>query len=268
MGGPRCGNFRDEQALTGPERTNVDLWDDRVPALLIHGSFVADPAETWIKQRPLAADRPLSILHRRGYGRGRPRSSSSFDGDVEDGLAALGAGAHLVGFSYGGVISLLMAAREPQLVRSLTLIEPPAFGVAPNHSEVRTLVERLSVLQPSAQFTPEAYRTAFLRALGGSPQEEPVFTSAERQAALAAMNEDPPGDASLDLTAVAAAAIPTLVVTGDWHPALDAIADELVRVLGAERAVISGARHAVQLTGEPFNRRLREFSQATERDRG
>ena len=44
--------------------------------------------------------------------------------------AALGDGAHLVGHSYGGVISLLAAAAAPGRVRSLTVIEPPALGVA------------------------------------------------------------------------------------------------------------------------------------------
>ena len=34
----------------------------------------------------------------------------------------------VVGHSYGGVIALLAAARRPELVRSLTVIEPPAFG--------------------------------------------------------------------------------------------------------------------------------------------
>jgi pimeloyl-ACP methyl ester carboxylesterase len=245
----------------------IDIWDDRPAAVLIHGSFAADPAETWAQQRPLGAGHRLLILHRRGYGRAAPRTSSSFDGDVNDGVELLGAGAHLVGFSYGGVIALLIAAMQPRLVRSLTLIEPPAFGVALNHPDVQAQVERLSVLYPSSRYTPEQYRTTFLRALGGNPQDSPVFTASERQAAIAAMNEAPPWEAPLDLGAIAAARIPTLIVTGDWNPALDAVADSLRCSLNAEHAVIPGARHAVQMTGEPFNRRLLAFWLAVEESR-
>lgn len=36
---------------------------------------------------------------------------------------------HLVGHSYGALIAMKLAAREPQLARTLTLYEPPAFGL-------------------------------------------------------------------------------------------------------------------------------------------
>jgi pimeloyl-ACP methyl ester carboxylesterase len=39
-------------------------------------------------------------------------------------------GDHLVGHSYGGVITLLAAGRRPTAVRSLTVIEPPGTRVA------------------------------------------------------------------------------------------------------------------------------------------
>ena len=56
----------------------------------------------------------------------------SIDLDVQAGEMAdlLGSGAHLAGFSYGGVIALLAAARRPEAVRSLTVIEPPCLGIA------------------------------------------------------------------------------------------------------------------------------------------
>jgi pimeloyl-ACP methyl ester carboxylesterase len=247
---------------------NFDVWDDRPAVILIHGSFAADPAETWAQQRPLATGHKLLILHRRGYGDATPRVLPGFAGDVEDGIALLGNGAHLVGFSYGGVIALLIAAKWPQLVRSLTLIEPPAFGAAMDHPEVQALVQRLSVLYPSERYSPEQYRVTFLRALGGDPRETPVFTPKERQASIAAMNEAPPWEAPLDLATVATAPFPKLIVSGDWHPALDATADVLERVLGAERAVISGARHAVQQMGEPFNERLVSLWERAERGCG
>ncbi len=131
---------------TTPDPT-ADVWDDRPPpAVLVHGSFAADPAWTWREQRPLAAARRLLVAHRRGYGRVGPRAANDFDGDVDDVVALMGDGAHLVGYSYGGLVSLLVAARRPDLVRSLVLIEPPAFGFAPDHPDARRQVGRLAAL--------------------------------------------------------------------------------------------------------------------------
>jgi pimeloyl-ACP methyl ester carboxylesterase len=44
-------------------------------------------------------------------------------------LESLGTPAHLVGHSYGGLLSLLVSVRAPTLVRSLVLYDPVAFGV-------------------------------------------------------------------------------------------------------------------------------------------
>lgn len=48
---------------------------------------------------------------------------------VEAFLRGLGGPAHLVGHSYGGFIALRLALAAPDLVRSLALYEPVAFGV-------------------------------------------------------------------------------------------------------------------------------------------
>ena len=39
----------------------------------------------------------------------------------------------VIGMSYGGVVAIVFALQNPQRVRTLTLIEPPAFWVLPNH---------------------------------------------------------------------------------------------------------------------------------------
>ena len=86
-----------------------------------------------------------------------------------------------------------------------------------------------------------------------------VFTDAERRGVLAAMGEVPPWDARLDLSAVKRAPFPKLVVSGGWNPALDAVADELERRLGAERVKFPGVGHTVQGIGKPFNDALVDF---------
>jgi pimeloyl-ACP methyl ester carboxylesterase len=41
--------------------------------------------------------------------------------------------ADIIGMSHGGVIALVFALANPERVRTLTLIEPPAFWMLPNH---------------------------------------------------------------------------------------------------------------------------------------
>jgi hypothetical protein len=61
------------------------------------------------------------------------------------------------------------------------------------------------------------------------------------------------------IDALAAAPFPTLAFSGDWSPAFEAICDVLQRRVGAQRAVLPGAGHAVPSLGAPFNERLEAF---------
>ena len=53
--------------------------------------------------------------------------------------------------------------------------------------------------------------------------------------------------------------VPSLVVSGGHSPLHEATCDVLAQRLNGERAVIRGRGHAVQRTGEEFNRALEEF---------
>ncbi len=68
----------------------------------------------------------------------------------------------------------------------------------------------------------------------------------------------PPSEAEPDLAAVAAAGVPSLVLSGDHDPAVEAACDSVAEQLGAKRDRLPGAAHAVQRTPE-FNRRLERF---------
>src|SRR5881392_3809104 len=105
------------------------MWGDGEPAVFVHGSF-GWGEETWREQRALADHYKLLLVDRRGFGASSPNGPVDFERDADDVAELLGDGSHLVGHSYGGVVSLLAAARRPDAVRSLALIEPPAFGVA------------------------------------------------------------------------------------------------------------------------------------------
>ncbi len=256
---------------------NVRVWgegNERV--VLVHGSISSDQGAVFGEQQALADRYTLLVPDRRGYGSSPAMEKPDFEMDVQDIITLLGGGAHLVGFSYGGVLALLVAARTPHLVRSLTLIEPPAFGVARGNPSVEELIERMAYLwAPDRDLTPEQFLAGFEQALG-EPEQGPVQLSPESRRSVAqTMNEPPPWEAEIDLDAVAAAPCSKLVVSGQWIPSVEAVANVLTERLHAERLYIAGAGHAVHRAApEQFNARLVALIEASqvlntaERDRG
>src|SRR5437762_12901648 len=97
--------------------------------VLVHGSVV-NAAVTWAAQETLADRFELVVPNRRGFPPGPDVERVDFADEAAWLEQFLEPGTHLVGHSYGGVVCLLAAARHPELLRSLTVIEPPAFGVA------------------------------------------------------------------------------------------------------------------------------------------
>src|SRR2546430_7524934 len=79
---------------------------------------------------PLRERFDVVLPSRGGYPPGPPLDHIDFETQAEELAPLLEDGAHLVGHSYGGVISLLIAAPHPERVRSLTGSEPPPFGGA------------------------------------------------------------------------------------------------------------------------------------------
>ena len=103
--------------------------------VLVHGS-VTNGATTWSAQQPLAGRYRLCVLERPGFPPGPPVERVDFEEHADWVAERLEPGDHLAGHSYGGVISLLAAARFPEL-RSLTVVEPPCFDVARDHPAVK-----------------------------------------------------------------------------------------------------------------------------------
>jgi pimeloyl-ACP methyl ester carboxylesterase len=102
------------------------------PVLLIHGSM-ADECAAVLEQPSLAGAYRLIHYYRRGWDSdGCPDAPVSIEQQSRDAqalLAHLGVSqAHLVGQSYGAVISLQVALDAPDLVHSLSLLEPPLFA--------------------------------------------------------------------------------------------------------------------------------------------
>jgi pimeloyl-ACP methyl ester carboxylesterase len=241
----------------------VERFGEGPPVVLVHGS-VGGGASTWSSQRELAERWTLFVVDRPGFGAAPDVERVDFEVDAPLVAEVLGDGAHLVGQSYGGLISLLAAGLRPQAVRSLTVIEPPAFGVARGYSAVEEFVSDATRLWQGGPREPEAFLRRFLELVGSTAQPASPLPRPLERGARTLMVERYPWDAVVPLDELARAPFPKLVVSGAHHAGFDAVCDVLEERLGAERAVIPGAGHGVQRAGAPFNARLERFLRSAE----
>ncbi len=173
--------------------------------VLLHGS-INIPLNVWPAQQELGDRYHLLMPDRRGYGDSAPIDTKvSHEVDVADALPLLGDGAHLVGFSSGGVIALLVADRLPDLVRSLTLLEPPAMQAARGNPLVEEYFARAAPLYARRpQLTPEQFIHGFGRMhMPHDAPETPIEPVAPEfyKSVYATMHEPFPGMFGCRLTA-------------------------------------------------------------------
>jgi pimeloyl-ACP methyl ester carboxylesterase len=219
--------------------------------VLVHGS-VTNGAVTWMEQRPLAERFTLVVVNRSGYPPGPPLEYIDFEVQADELDELLEPGDHLVAHSYGAVIALLAApGAEP---RSLTVIEPPAFGLARGHPAVEEFLNHF-IAAPS---DPRSYLEFFLPLVGSRFELPDPLPPAIETAARAAMAERPPHEANVPLDELAAAPYPKLVVSGAHSDAFEAVCDVLEERLGAERAVLAGVGHSIPRS-PGFNDTLVDF---------
>jgi pimeloyl-ACP methyl ester carboxylesterase len=216
-----------------------------VRVLLIHGSV--GNAEAWAPVRP-ALEQRYEVLapNRGGYPPGPLLERIDFERQAEELAPLLGDdGAHLVGHSYGGVISLLIAAAHPGFVRSLAVSEPPAFRLARGNPVVDDLVERLAEHFEHGPREPRAFAEGFLALVGSETRLPERLPPQLEQGIRATMAERMPWEAEIPLDQLATAPFPKLVLSGAHNAAFDAVCDVLEPSLGAERAVLPGAGHSL-----------------------
>ena len=211
--------------------------------LLVHGSVTN--SVTWSSLLGLAGRYTLIVPDRPGYPPNPPVDRIDPEEQAADLAPLLGAGCHVLGHSYGGVISLLLAGRQPGLVRSLAVIEPPCFGVARGHPAVEEFVRGAAALWADLPMPAPHFLRRF-SALFGDEGQVPAAVAPEReQGVLALMAEVPPWEAEIPLEALGATSYPKLVCSSGGQSAYEAVCDVLEERLGAERLVLPGAGHAV-----------------------
>jgi pimeloyl-ACP methyl ester carboxylesterase len=217
--------------------------------VLLHGS-VTNAALSWGAQAALADCFELVLPNRPGFPPNPPVERVDFDADASWLRGVVQPGDHLVGHSYGGVIALLVGPRLP--LASLTVIEPPAFGIARGDPAVERWLEIAAALPRDSV---RAHLEAFLPHVGAPfPLPDPLPPELQ-QGAEAFYSERRPDEAVLPLEPLP---YPVLVVTGGHEPAFEAVADVLCARLGAERLVLPGAGHAVQRV-PGFNEAIEAF---------
>lgn len=253
---------------------NAVVWGDGDRVVCVHGSL-SWGTFAFRAQRPLSTSYSLVLPDRRGYGASPATGPADFSVDAGDVAPLLRDGAHLVGHSYGAVVALLVAARRPDAVRTLTAVEPAALSVARGDAAVEELIAALADVHAAGSSLGAAeFVVRFLEAFGYKPgvdmPESPRLNQRGIRAASATMTERPPWEAEIPLDALASADCPTLIVSGRWDNlaageralgcrASRAVCDTLTRSLGARRVVIDRWAHGCQYSGEPFNAALRSF---------
>lgn len=234
------------------------------PIVMIHGDF-GDAFEGWgvagaqigQRYRTIAVDRPglgMSLLPDTRF------TVASEAADLLQVVADMGlASIHLAGHSYGGLIALEMAARQPERIRSLHVIEPPLLALLPEREDVQEMARQVRVIQAAyANAGDEATTEAFFTMIGaghvpdrlrGTDVWDRLCQHASRFA-----HTEAAGEVSSAVLERLPVDMPIGIYSGGRsHPALRAIAQELTRRLpGARYTDVPTAGHAVQMAGEAF----------------
>ena len=221
------------------------------PLLLVHGGL--GPRQTWTAQEELAETYRLLIPSRRGFAGSPATARQDYEEDAADLEPLLSDECpHAVGYSYGAVGLAIAVGRAPRRVRSLTLIEPTLFGAVSGNRDV----DALSALSSAYTSGAPGDHAAFERWTGVADADDLGGELDEARRLAAGMRM--PDDADPDLHAINEAGVPALVVSGEHHPGLEAICDEVAGRLAAYRERVPGAGHAVQ-RAPGFNQVLAGF---------
>lgn len=235
-----------------PAGVHVTRWGAGPRVLLIHGGGPGG-AVSFAAQEPLAARFELVLPDRPGHGQSPPQGREDFERDAELLLPLLEDGAHLVGHSYGGVIALVMATGAPLRVRTLTLMEPPAFSLAPEDPAVAETVEATRRLFSDPPPEPRERLKRFFEIVGRDQEVPDPLPPPLVQAADELLKVRAPEEACFDPAPLRESRVPVLVLSSGRHAGFEAVARALVDRAAATHQVVPGTDHLVQNAGEKVN---------------
>jgi pimeloyl-ACP methyl ester carboxylesterase len=227
-----------EYVEIGGLRTWFDTAGAGDPLVLLHGGLVTN--ETWGAQIPAFAETfHVFAPERRGHGHTPdvegPLNYSDMAADTIGFLeTVVKEPAHLVGWSDGGIIALLVAMQRPDLVRKIV---PISANTTPD-----ALVAGAHEALPSDPNDPalEMFRSLHAAHSPDGPEHWPVFFAKFQE-----MAATQPNITGAQLAAITA---PTLVVSADDDMITLEEAVAIYRAIeGSELAVIPGTSHALVL---------------------
>jgi pimeloyl-ACP methyl ester carboxylesterase len=231
----------------GGVHTYYEVNGEGEPLILLHGGMCT--AETFDGQTPALAERyRVYVPERRGHGR-----TPDVDGPITyeimaaDTIAFMEAAgiesAHLVGFSDGALVALLVALQRPELVRRLVLIGQ-CVNLEYLSPEVEAMMEGLTI-----DVLPPMLRQLHAAASPDGPEHFEVV--AQKLAALWRAGPDIPFAQLERVTA------PTLVLLGDQDMISPEHAAAMQRALPvAQLGIVPGSSHGLPMEKPELTNRL------------
>ena len=225
--------------------------------VFVHG---AGPfgAAAWPRQHGMALNYDALFLRRHGFDPVAEPVESSFDEDTaivlrslaDDGRGA--AGGHVVAHAQGAIAAMMAAVERPDLVYSLTLVEPACLSLT---AELPATAAHRALMQPlfdvRHQLGDEDFQREYVRRMFAVDLHEPV-SQEEMRSARRLRLQAPAWEAPLHIVP----GVPTMVLTGGWEPLYEEIAGYL-RETGALHRIAAGG-HRPQDSAEG-DRTIRSF---------
>lgn len=246
------------------EGTHVTRWG-RSSVVAVHGGTPGGGAEAFAAQRPLEQRWQLVLPDRPGHGGTPAQGREDFERDADLLLPLLSAaGSHLVGHSYGGIVAIYLAALRPALIRSLTLIEPPAYWLAPDDDATAAMSQANRELSEHPPSDPREALDRFFDMVGIAPlppgldRSKPLPPSLQHAAQIVLALRGP-WEGSVAMAELAEPGYPIQVLTSGATPGFEGIAEAFVTGAGARHLVVPGTAHAVQDDGGQVNPLLDTF---------
>jgi pimeloyl-ACP methyl ester carboxylesterase len=221
------------------ELPNAKLWYETAgttgePLLLLHGGM-SDGSSWGLHATPLSERFRVVMPDQRGHGRSPDLDGPlTYDAMADDTIAfietVVGEPAHLVGWSDGGILAILISLRRPDLVRRQVLI-----GANFHHEG---LIPGTLELSDPDDPTVAIFKAMYEAVTVDGPEHWPVFFHKTTSMWV--------GQPALTVEDVARITTPTLVLIGDDEPIYLAHTVALYEALAdAQLAVIPGASHIV-----------------------